>query len=293
VIIYQQPQPTYYAPVINSFAANPSYIQPGQTATLAWTVSNADTVTISPSVGPLANTGTFVVMPDSTTTYTLVAVSNGGTVSASTTVTVAPYVSSVYGTGGSAGTVDVASSGTDAGSALITSGVSSGSNTIGNTGLMYLLLSLLALAAGLIVFLMVRKPAVAHARNRAGTATGYLATSAAPAATLPATGIATATSLETTLPAKLVSSGGTVMPVTGQPMGRRDFQAVLPPEKADLISRQHMKITYENSEYRIEDLNSTNGTRLNGSEIRGSGRHTIANGDRVEIAGVLNLTFKV
>ena len=83
------------------------------------------------------------------------------------------------------------------------------------------------------------------------------------------------------------------MPVTGKPLGRRDFQALVPPDKADLISRRHVLITYENSEYHIEDLNSTNGTRLNGSEIRGTGKHSIQSGDTVQLAGALELTFKV
>ncbi|MCX6007907.1 MAG: FHA domain-containing protein, partial [Chloroflexi bacterium] len=74
--------------------------------------------------------------------------------------------------------------------------------------------------------------------------------------------------------------------------GRKDFQALVPPEKSDLISRKHILVTYENSQYHIEDLNSTNGTKLNGSDIRGTGKHTLVNGDTVELAGALNLTFK-
>jgi hypothetical protein len=298
VITYQQPQQIYYAPVISSFTANPNYIEPGQTATLAWTVSNADTVTVSPSVGQVPNSGSFAVMPYYTTTYTIIASNNQGSVSASTTVSIATYVASAYGTG-SPGSTPVAQGGdivytppaAKAVSTLVTSGLSAGNTAAANTWLMYmLLLSLLAVAAGVIVYLMVRKPAVAHARSGSGISTAYLATSAAPAATLPATGMKGSTAIG--LPARFVSPAGTTMPVIGK-LGRRDFEAFVTPEKAGLISRQHLQVTYENSSYQVEDVGSTNGTRLNGSDIRGSGRHTIENGDTVELAGVLKLTFKL
>ena len=303
VPVYQQSQPIYYAPVISSFTADPSYIQQGQTATLVWTVSNADTVTISPSAGTVANAGSFPVSPSYTTTYTLSAYNDQGSVSASTTVMVAPYVSSysTFGTGSSSGTVAIGSTGyyssdtpsTNASSTISTSGVSSGSTTAVNPWLMYVfLIGILAVAAGVVIFLLVRKPVVAQGRSQSGTSTGYLASSTAFAATMPALTTLVTAPVEASLAAKFVLPDGTTMSVIGKPLGRSDFQTLVLPEKADLISRQHILVTYENSQYQIEDLNSTNGTKLNGSSITGSG-HTIANGDNVELAGTLNLTFKV
>jgi hypothetical protein len=328
---YQQVPQTVYPPVVSTFTANPNYVQPGQSATLFWTVNNADTVTISPDVGSVASSGSVAVVPAYTTTYTLTAYSNYGSVSASTTVTVAPpYVSSysTYGAGGSASAVagsgpyypnssagattgygsvytgnsadgiagqgsyypsspSASSSGT-----ISTGGISSGAPAAMNLWLMYvLLIGLLAVAVAVIIFLLVRRPSLAHARSQAGTSAGYVASATAPAATLPATMTPVTTPVEAGLPAKFVSPGGTTMPVTGKPLGRRDFQALMPSEKADLISRRHILVTYENSKYQIEDLDSTNGTKLNGSEIRGGGKHTIENGDTVELAGVLDLTF--
>ena len=134
---------------------------------------------------------------------------------------------------------------------------------------------------------------MAHALSQTGLSTGHTATSTAPAATLPATKIPDTTSVEVGLPAKFESATGTTMPITGKPLGRKDFQVLMPPEKAELISRQHILVTHENGQYQIEDLNSTNGTKLNGSEISGSGKHIITNGDTVELANALNLTFKV
>ena len=279
-------------------------------ATLSWNVSDADLVNISPSVGSVAGTGSFAVIPTYTTTYTLTATNNQGTVSASTTVTVAPYVASyapydTYGTGssmspgiagtGSYTTPDIAMTGTTApGATVNTSGVSSGSTTAANLWLMYaMLIGLLAVAAAVIITLIVRKPAVARAGSHSNTGAAYAASATAPASTQSATSSPVTTPVEAGLPAKFMSPGGTTMPVTGKPLGRKDFQALISPEKADLISRKHVLVTYENSQYQIEDLNSTNGTRLNGSEIRGTGKHSIESGDTVELAGALNLTFKV
>lgn len=53
------------------------------------------------------------------------------------------------------------------------------------------------------------------------------------------------------------------------------------------ISRQHARIVYEGEEYYVEDLNSTNGTLLNGLLVSKS---VLRNGDVVEI-GEAKLTF--
>jgi hypothetical protein len=301
---------TYGTAVISSFTASPNYIQPGQPATLSWIVNNADTVTISPVVGPVANTGSFDVTPTYTTTYALSAYNGAGTISASATVTVAPDVSSYVTPAYAIGTgvnIDTDSSGTASGSTVNASqfinsignilnanGTSNSSTTAVDLWPMYLLLiGLAAVASVVITALLVTKPAVAHTQST-GMKTGY-ATSATAiiTATQPATLTPMTTIVEIGLPAKFVSSGGITMPVAGRPLGRRDFRALISPDKADTISRQHILVTYENGVYYIEDPGSTNGTMLNGSEIKGSGKHTIENGDAVELAHALNLTFKV
>jgi PKD repeat protein len=75
------------APTIAAFAANPSVIQPGNSSTLSWSVSGADTVSIAPGIG--AVTGNSVtVTPSVTTTYTLTAANTAGSVTQMATVTV-------------------------------------------------------------------------------------------------------------------------------------------------------------------------------------------------------------
>ncbi len=78
-------------PQIIRFEASPLSIQPGQSSTLSWTTTGANTVAITPNVGNVSPNGSTVVTPPQTTTYTLTATSaDGHAVSAPVTVIVAP-----------------------------------------------------------------------------------------------------------------------------------------------------------------------------------------------------------
>ena len=81
-------------PVIANFAATPTSIQSGQSATLNWSVTGATTLSIAPGIGTVTGNSTSVT-PASTTTYTLTATNAGGSAFASTTVTVATPAISV------------------------------------------------------------------------------------------------------------------------------------------------------------------------------------------------------
>lgn len=77
------------APTIVSFTATPSTIAAcSGSSTLAWTVTGADTVTISPTIGSVGLTGSQSVTPGATTTYTLTATKYTTTTTATVTVTV-------------------------------------------------------------------------------------------------------------------------------------------------------------------------------------------------------------
>ncbi len=80
-------------PVIASFTASPGSIDRGQSSTLRWSVENATSIRIEPSVGTAQPSGSRQVYPNSTTTYTLTAKGPGGTNEATASVTVrAPAV---------------------------------------------------------------------------------------------------------------------------------------------------------------------------------------------------------
>jgi hypothetical protein len=77
-------------PAITAFAAAPSSIGFGGSTTLTWSTANATTISIDNGLGSQALSGSLLVSPTQTTTYTLTATSATGSVTAQTTVTVIP-----------------------------------------------------------------------------------------------------------------------------------------------------------------------------------------------------------
>ncbi|MBE2199852.1 MAG: FHA domain-containing protein [Anaerolinea sp.] len=65
-----------------------------------------------------------------------------------------------------------------------------------------------------------------------------------------------------------------------------DCQMVLPERQ---VSRYHAKILYENGRYHVEDLDSKNGTHINGKQI--TGKALLQDGDEVQIALCVKLLF--
>jgi hypothetical protein len=77
------------APII-TFTAKPSTIIAGASATLSWSTTHADSVSIDNGVGSQPVNGSVIVSPQVSTKYTLTAGGNGGTVIAQATVNVIP-----------------------------------------------------------------------------------------------------------------------------------------------------------------------------------------------------------
>ncbi len=82
------PPPPPPAPTA-SISVNPSTIQQGQSASLTWQTSNATDISID-GIGAVQPTGSQVVSPSDSTNYNLTAKGAGGTVNASTRLTVTP-----------------------------------------------------------------------------------------------------------------------------------------------------------------------------------------------------------
>jgi peptidoglycan-associated lipoprotein len=82
------PPPPASAPTAD-IRVSPSAIDPGQSATLTWTTTNANQASID-GIGNVAPNGTQSVAPTSSTSYTLTAKGPGGTVEASARITVNP-----------------------------------------------------------------------------------------------------------------------------------------------------------------------------------------------------------
>jgi hypothetical protein len=73
-----------------ALSASPASAQAGQPVTLAWSSKNATSITLQPSVGPVAGQGSTTVRPSQSITYTVTATGPGGSAKASTQVTIAP-----------------------------------------------------------------------------------------------------------------------------------------------------------------------------------------------------------
>jgi hypothetical protein len=317
-----------FPPVINSFSSSKPSIEIGETATLTWTTSNSVNVTISPGVGTVASSGSTSVTPASTTIYTLTAKGKSGdSVSSTATITVMPRTSPTISIGqltlqrgkstsfswsapGAAkvsitGIGAVENSGTTTMSpaktttyiltaAYIDGTSQSTSGTINVEQPPYLLwglIFLLAVAAIVILVFIFRRPRKVYQAQAAGTQAAHVMQSEETHSTdmLPAT-----TPVVEAAPAKLIMPGGNEILLAGnaRSFGRHDFEEFMPAEAVSYISRQHVNIWYENGQYFAEDRSSTNGTRVNGMDIKGTGRHALVDNDVIELAGKLNITFK-
>ena len=82
------------APTV-SFSANPASVKQGQCATLTWSSTNASKVSIDQGVGNVDPSGSKQVCPGSTTQYTITAAGEGGSGTASTTVSVTALAAKV------------------------------------------------------------------------------------------------------------------------------------------------------------------------------------------------------
>jgi hypothetical protein len=85
VIVHEAPTP---APKITVFTAEPSRISAGASSTLSWQTENTGSCVIEPGVGAVDPSGSKLIAPEETTTYTITVTGPDGTASASTTLTV-------------------------------------------------------------------------------------------------------------------------------------------------------------------------------------------------------------
>ena len=79
---------TSIPPIVASFTASKSTIDPGESTTLSWSVLGATSVSIDNGVGAQPLSGSVTVSPARTTTYTLTATGASGSTTAALTVTV-------------------------------------------------------------------------------------------------------------------------------------------------------------------------------------------------------------
>ncbi|BDH78726.1 MAG TPA: FHA domain-containing protein [Methanothermobacter sp.] len=73
--------------------------------------------------------------------------------------------------------------------------------------------------------------------------------------------------------------------------GREDFLGVLLPDDLVFIGKEHFKITRMDDGFYIEDLDTKNGTTINGNEIKGSGKIKLENRDEILVAKTLPIKY--
>jgi hypothetical protein len=95
--------------------------------------------------------------------------------------------------------------------------------------------------------------------------------------------------------AKIALTNGLEIGFTGnrRVIGRGDLARVLGLDDLGLISRRHFEIKYEQEQFYIEDMGSTNGTRLNGVDIKGKGPMILNDDDVIEPAGTISVKFYI
>lgn len=102
---------------------------------------------------------------------------------------------------------------------------------------------------------------------------------------------------------QLIFPNGKVLEVRNEfikRFGREDFVNYLTPKELKYITRKvrggHFEIIAQirdnNIEYYIRDLNSSNGTLLDGEEIKGKGSIPLKDGSVISPAGIVDITFK-
>ena len=77
-------------PPVANLTADPASIEPGESTTLNWSTSYADSITIEPELGTVDAVGSSTVSPLKTTEYILTAIGVDGTATAQANVSVAP-----------------------------------------------------------------------------------------------------------------------------------------------------------------------------------------------------------
>jgi len=94
--------------------------------------------------------------------------------------------------------------------------------------------------------------------------------------------------------ARLIMPDNTEVPLSEgmRFIGRSDFERMVPPGRADYISRQHLALGFASGNYYIEDAGSGNGTKLNGRDLKGKGSHWLKDGDQIDVGGVAIFIFK-
>jgi hypothetical protein len=93
--------------------------------------------------------------------------------------------------------------------------------------------------------------------------------------------------------AKLIMPGGEEITITDYEriMGREDFIGLLTGDQLFFVGKKHFKLTKLDDGFYIEDMNTKNGTKINGEEIKGIGKVKLTEGDAILIANAFTVIY--
>jgi pSer/pThr/pTyr-binding forkhead associated (FHA) protein len=76
-----------------------------------------------------------------------------------------------------------------------------------------------------------------------------------------------------------------------QTFGRDDFLGSVVSDQLLFIGKEHFKISRREDGFYIEDLNTKNGTIVNGEEIKGQGKIRLVNESQIVISQIFTVTY--
>ncbi|WP_321421664.1 FHA domain-containing protein [uncultured Methanobacterium sp.] len=93
--------------------------------------------------------------------------------------------------------------------------------------------------------------------------------------------------------AKLVLPDGISITITHSEriFGREDFLGILVADELMFIGKEHFKLTRLDDGFYIEDMDTKNGTTVNGEEIKGLGKIKLNDNDQIGMAQTLTVSY--
>jgi pSer/pThr/pTyr-binding forkhead associated (FHA) protein len=74
-------------------------------------------------------------------------------------------------------------------------------------------------------------------------------------------------------------------------VGREDFVGVISTDKLLYIGKDHLKITKDGDNFYLQDLNTKNGTKINGETLLSNERKLLNSGDEVEVGQTVKIYY--
>jgi hypothetical protein len=74
-------------------------------------------------------------------------------------------------------------------------------------------------------------------------------------------------------------------------LGREDFLGIISTDKLMFIGKEHLKVIKDSGCFYIQDLNTKNGTMLNGEVLKGFEKVKLEDGDKIVLAKSLTIKY--